>query len=103
MSIATCVRYSGRYLPLVEDGTWAWLEITDSSRFLAPLPKGVVASAFANRDRHLVVANYGRAAAEVEASDAHVLADQPSNLPARRWSIGMRSLIIIRQTGEVRD
>ncbi|MGC8640628.1 MAG: hypothetical protein ACP5XB_12205 [Isosphaeraceae bacterium] len=96
----THARWLKRYLPLVEDGTWAWLEIKDSSLFTAPLPQGVVASAFANRQLHLVLANYGRTAAQVETTSAHVPADQPSAAPTRRWSIGPRSLLILRRTAE---
>ena len=46
-------------MPLVEEGTWAWLEIRDSSLFTRPLPAHVVASAFVNRESYLVLANYG--------------------------------------------
>ena len=96
----THARWLKRYMPLVEDGTWAWLEIKDSTLFTAPLPKGVVASAFANRELHLVLANYGRAAAEVETTAAYVPTDQPSPAPTRRWSVGPRSLLILRRTAE---
>ena len=78
----THARWLKRYLSLVEDGTRAWLEITDSNLFTTPLPKGVVASAFANRDLYLVVANYGRTAAEVETTARHIPADQPSHAQA---------------------
>ncbi|NOX54975.1 MAG: hypothetical protein GXP27_11175, partial [Planctomycetes bacterium] len=43
-------RWLKRYLPMVEDGTWAYLEIAESDLFARPLPKGCVASAFANRE-----------------------------------------------------
>ena len=86
-----------RYLPLVEQGTRVWLEITDSSLFTAPLPSGIVASAFANRDLHLVLANYGRSPAEVETADAYLSADAPSAPPATRWTLPPRSLHILRR------
>ena len=56
----THARWLKQYLPLVEEGTWAWLEIGESSLFARPLPKDVVASAFANRELYLVLANYGQ-------------------------------------------
>jgi len=59
-----------------------------------------VASAFANRDLYLVVANYGRTAAEVETTAAHLPADQPARAPGRRWPLAARSLTILRRTGE---
>ena len=86
-----------RYLPLVEDGTWAWLEIADSSLFIGSLPPGVVASAFANRDLFLVVANYGRTATVIETTADHIPTDQPSHPPSRRWSLASRSLTILRR------
>jgi hypothetical protein len=87
------------YLPLVEDGTWAWLEISDSALFTGPLPAGLVASAFANREFYLVVASYGRTAVEVETTADHVPADQPSAAPGRRWTLAPRSLQILRRHG----
>ena len=55
----THVRWLKQYQPLVEEGTWARLEISESSLFQRPLPQSVVASAFANRELYLVLANYG--------------------------------------------
>ena len=90
-------RWLKRYLPLVEEGTWAWLEIADSSLFTTPLPKHVVASAFANRELHLVLANYGRSAADVETAGAYAPTDSPSAPPATRWELPPRSLHILRR------
>ncbi len=61
----THARWLRQYLPLVEDGTWAWLEVTDSDLFAGPLPKTMVVSVFANRHLSLVLANYGTDAATV--------------------------------------
>jgi len=94
----THARWLKRYLPLVEEGTWAWLEIGQSSLFAASLPKEVVASAYANRELYLVLANYGRSAAEVGTSDAYVPADSPSASPTKLWRIPARSLVILRRS-----
>ena len=48
-------RWLKQYMPLVEVGTWAWLEIGDSDLFAQPLPAGVVASVFVNRETYLVL------------------------------------------------
>lgn len=90
-------RWLKQYLPMVEDGTWAYLEIAESDLFAAPLPKGCVASAFANRDLHLVLANYGQSAVQIETTDAYLAADAPQNPPAKRWPVPKRSLRILRQ------
>ena len=90
-------RWLKQYLPLVEEGTWAWLEIGDSSLFARPLAKGVVASAFANRELHLILANYGQTPAEVETADAYVRTEQPSAAAAKRWKLGPRSLQVLRR------
>ena len=95
----THARWLKQYLPLVEEGTWAWLEIGQSSLFAGPLPKGVVVSAFANRELWLVVANYSRSGVEVETTADHVLADQPSSPPGKRWAVPARSLRILRRSG----
>ena len=89
-------RWLKRYLPLVEDGTWAYLEITDSNLFRAPLPPDCVASAFANRDLYLVLANYGTSLQQVETSDAYVPTDNLAAAPAKQWQLPKRSLRILR-------
>jgi hypothetical protein len=95
---STHARWLAQYRPMVEEGTWAWLEIGQSSLFARPLPKEVVASAFANRQMYLVVANYGQTAAEAETSDAYVDVGSPTAGPARRWPLPPRSLVILRRT-----
>ncbi len=89
-------RWLKQYLPLTTDGTWAFLEIADSDLFAAPLPKDCVASAFANRELYLVLANYGQAAQVVETADAYVSMDAPAAQPAKRWQLPQRSLRILR-------
>ncbi len=93
----THARWLKQYLALVEEGTWAWLEINESNLFAGPLPKEVVASAFANRQLHLVLANYGRTAAEVKTSEGYLPADGPAGPPATQWSLAPRSLRILRR------
>jgi hypothetical protein len=91
-------RWLKRYLPMVEDGTWAFLEVTESDLFAAPLPKDCVASVFANRDLHMVLANYGPSPQQVETADAYVSVDDPAAAPARRWPLPKRSLRILRRS-----
>src|SRR5512137_764162 len=74
----THARWLRQYRPMVEEGTWAWLEIGESSLFTAPLPKDVVASVLANRAVYLVLANYGSAPADVATADAYVPTENPS-------------------------
>jgi hypothetical protein len=83
---------------LAEAGTWAYLEITDSSLFTQPLPANVVASAFANREFYLVLANYGPQAAEIVTADAYVTTDNPGVPAAKQWNIPPRSMKILRRS-----
>lgn len=94
---STHARWLKQYLPMVEDGTWAWLEIGESTLFAQPLPPGVVASAFANREIHLVLANYGQAAGEVTTSANFVPLAEPTAPPATSWALAPRSLRILRR------
>jgi hypothetical protein len=94
----THARWLKQYLPLVAEGTCAWLEIGSSSLFAQPFPKDVVASAFANRDLYLVLANYGRSPTEVGTADAYVPADASSAAAAKRWPLSPRSLRILRRS-----
>ncbi len=94
----THARWLKQYLPLVEEGTWAWLQIGESSLFARPLPAQVVASAFVNRAAYLVLANYGHTPTAFETTAAYVPSDQPSAAPAKRWNLPPRSLQILRQS-----
>jgi hypothetical protein len=95
---ATHARWLKQYLPLVEDGTWAWLEVGDSDLFAGPLPKETVASVFANRDLYLVLANYGRNSAELATADAYLAVDSPAAAAAKQWTLPPRSLQILRRS-----
>lgn len=86
-----------QYLPMVEEGTWAYLEINKGDLFTQPLPEDVVASAFANRDLFLALANYGRSPATVATQDEFVSVTGPKETAAREWRIGPRQLRILRK------
>ncbi len=88
-----------QYLPMVETGTWAYLEIADSDLFAAPLPKDCVASVFANREVHLVLANYGSAPAQVLSAEPYVGVDAAGGAPSKQWDLAPRSLMIVRRVG----
>ena len=93
----THARRLEQYLPLVQEGTWAWLEIADSDLFLQPLPENLVASAFANRELYLVLANYGHSAVSIETSDRYVPINAAPS-PASNWTLEGRSLLILKRS-----
>jgi hypothetical protein len=95
----THARWLKRYLPLVEEGTWAWLQIADCDWFTAAIPPGVAASAFANRRLHLVLANYGREPVELTSKAPMVSDLAPAAPPERRWRLAPRSLTILQLAG----
>jgi hypothetical protein len=84
------------YRPMVEDGTWVWMEVSDSDLFPGPLAQDTVASVFVNREFYLVLANYRHGAVEVETTDAYTSVLQPPE-PRKRWSLAPRSLQILRR------
>ena len=92
----THARWLKRYLPMVEEGTWAWLGLNKSRLFAAPLRDNVVASAFANREFYLVLANYNDTPAEVVTNDFYVWVDEPSVPGRKTWGLPGRSLHILR-------
>jgi hypothetical protein len=93
----THARWLKLYRPMVEEGTWAWLEVSDSKLFSQSLPRDVVASVFANRHLYLVLANYGHSPAIVKSNAQYVaLAPQPGG-PATHWQIPARSLVILQR------
>ena len=87
-------RWLKQYSPLVEEGTWAWLEIAESDLFSAPLPKEVVASVFANRGFYLVLANYGPTPVEIQTADAYVPIGDRQAPRKRSWKVERRSGVL---------
>ena len=93
----THARWLAQYLPMVEEGTWAWLEIGDSDLVAGPLPEDVVVSAFANCELYLVLANYGTVGARIQTSGRYVPMSDPSAAPNNSWNLEPRSLRILRR------
>lgn len=85
-----------QYLPLSEEGTWAWLEINDSDLFEAPLLSNVVASLFANRQIHLVLANHNQTPVTITTNTPGVSVLTPDNPPTKQWTLNARTLEIIK-------
>jgi hypothetical protein len=86
-----------QYLPMVEEGTWAWIEVAESDLFRQPPPRGVVASVFANREVHLVLANYGKIDAELDTSAQYLPVGEGSAPPNGEWKLPPRSMRILRR------
>ena len=93
---ATHARWLKAYRPLVEAGTRVWLQVGESDLFHAPLPDGVVASLFANRDLHVVLVNYNDTPAEIATRDVYVNTEAPASVSANHWTVPGRSLLILR-------
>ena len=89
-------RWLKQYRPMVQDGPWAYLEIGKSSLFAGPLPKACIASAFANRDLYLVLANFGESPQQITTTDAYLPLDNPAGAPMKQWDIPKRSLRIVK-------
>ncbi|HYI96497.1 MAG TPA: hypothetical protein VEX68_23340 [Bryobacteraceae bacterium] len=81
-------RWLSPYLPMVEEGTIAYLEINDSTPFAGPLPPNVVASVFSNLRTYLVLANYGRTEVTVETAWPFFPDRAGKNTyPSRHWKL----------------
>jgi hypothetical protein len=93
----THAKWLAQYIPMVEEGTWAWLQIGPSPLFREPLPAGVVASVFANRAIYVALANYGRTAASVDTVDGFSSLEQPLSAEKGRWHLPPRSLLILKK------
>ncbi len=95
---ATHAHWLKQYQPLVEEGTWAFLEIGESELFAKPLPNECVASAFANRELYMVLANYSQSPQQIETVEMYVPIDTLSAAPAKHWQLPKRSLKILRRS-----
>ena len=93
-----------QYSPMVEQGTWAWLEVKQTSLIRGRLPNEVVVSVFANRQLYVVVANYSRKNMTIETADNFVATEEMEECCGTRWHLGPRSLLILkRQTANLGD
>jgi len=86
-----------RYAPMVEEGTWAWLEVKNSTILRGTLPGDVVASVFANRELYLVLANYGEQGVVVEALERFMDTGEDRPSLRARWELPGRSLKILKK------
>ena len=84
------------YRPMVEEGTWVWIDINSSDLFQSALPKNTVASLFVNREVYLVIANYNKKAIEVVTTDSYMSDLQPNSKTQNNWSIEGRSMQILK-------
>jgi hypothetical protein len=92
----THAKWLKQYGPMVEEGTWAWLEIADTGFVHERLPSDVVASAFANREMYLVLANYGNKEVTVSTTDNYTNLLEPDTQARNSWKFGPRSLHILK-------
>ena len=90
-------KWLNQYAPIVEEGTWAWLEVKDSTILRGTLPNDVVASFFANRELYLVLANYGEHGVVVEASERFIDTGEDRQASLARWELPGRSLKILKK------
>lgn len=97
----THLHWLKHYLPLVEEGTCVYLEITDGDVFMDSLPPGVVASVFANREVYLVLANYGNTPATVTTRSRYVSLSTPEGAARETWTLKPRLLEILRLSESV--
>jgi len=95
---STCYRWLKQYRAMVKPGTWAYIELADNDFLGTPLPKGVVASAFANDELHLVLANYSDVAVTVDTTRPFVALDKLHNAPGKTWALPARSLAVLKRT-----
>lgn len=89
-----------QYAPMVEAGTWAWVEITESPFVRGRLPNEVVASVFANRQLYLVLANYGNKDVTIETTQTFAAAHEEDRT-GTRWTLGSRSLLILKKSADM--
>lgn len=95
----TYERWLSLYKPMIEAGTIAYIELGESDFFSEPLPPGVTASAFANSELYLALANYSHVPVRVRTSRGFVSCDR-AGAPATDWPLPPRGLSILKRAGE---
>ena len=84
------------YAPMVEEGTWAWLQISETQLIHGRLPHGLAASVFANREIYLVLANYGKTRVNIDTTHSYVSPRYPDQAADTHWELEPRSLLILK-------
>jgi len=92
----TYYRWLKLYRAMVEPGTSAFIEVTDSDLFAGTLPLKLTASVFANRNLYLALANYSSQDATVETKDVYRSLTDEAAAPGKSWRIKARSLIVVK-------
>jgi hypothetical protein len=96
----TFYRWLKLYRAMVEPGTSAYLEVTDSDLFAVPPSAQVTASVFANRNLYLALANYSVRDATIETKDLYRSCTDETAAPQKSWQLKARSLIVIKRLCE---
>lgn len=91
------------YLPMVEEGSWVWIDITSSELFQTELPKKMVATLFVNREVYLVLANYNHKPAEIKTTDDYISVLESTNQPSNIWKLNGRSMQILKLSRQTDD
>lgn len=94
---ATHARWLKQYLPMLEEGTRVYLEVSDSDLFRSKPPSDVVVSVFANVETYLVLANYGSREVVIDTVHRYVPTAEPSAPARTSWKLKGRSLVMLRQ------
>ncbi len=84
------------YAPMVEEGTWAWLQVKETQLIHGVLPQDVVASVFANHDIYLVLANYGKVSVKIDTAHSYVSPREPGRVAGTHWELEPRTLQILK-------
>lgn len=90
-------RWLRQYLPLVQEGTRAYIEISDSDLFIGRLPANMVATVYANTEIYLVLANYGERDLSLTTASPFIVASDDRSSPTSAWTVQARSLKILRR------
>jgi hypothetical protein len=93
----TYYRWLKLYRRMVEPGTSAFLEVTDSDLFNGPLPPQLTASVFANRDLYVALSNYSTRSVTIETKNTYRSCTDETAPPGRTWPIPPRSLRVIKR------
>ena len=94
---AVHTKWLRQYAPMVEEGTWVWMEMRETTLVRGRLPKDVVATAYANRHLYLVLANYGKQEVAIETAYDFSATQQHEESTGTNWKLGPRSLLILRR------
>ncbi|MBR7181451.1 MAG: hypothetical protein IKD28_01545, partial [Clostridia bacterium] len=89
------VEYMALYRPMVEEGSHAYIDISESTLLCGKKPESLLMSLFVNSERYLVVSNVGEQAETLTLAEEWT--DRQSGKPVRELTLAPMQIVFLQK------